>query len=471
MTTTATSRRELLAQRLDELTTEVDKLNRHEKPTRAQYHRLSELTAEFGDVEHEIRALDIEARQEHVRSNWKSGGYTTENGTSFDGAGDPGISGRPFGEARKVIDGAVRSGQLPDHAAQAATKLVEQGTTRDRSLAARWAVAAGDPAYLRAFGKLLADPERGHMLWSPEEQSAYRIANEVHTELRAMSLTDAAGGFMVPLTLDPAIMLTSAGSINPLRQISRVEQIVSDTWQGVTSAGATAEWKAEAAQAADASPTLAGPAIPVHFGDAFVPYSFEVSMDSAGNFLAELQKVLVDAADQLQATAYTTGSGTGQPTGIITKLIASGTPPLVVGTEAFPSSQVYTVQNSLPPRFSANARWAANLATINTLSQRETTAGARLFPELSDGRLLNKPMHELSNMDGAIDVGAENYILLYGDFRAGFVIVDRIGTSLEFIPNLFGANGRPTGQRGAFLWFRTGSDVVVPQAFRLLNAT
>jgi hypothetical protein len=51
-----------------------------------------------------------------------------------------------------------------------------------------------------------------------------------------------------------------------------------------------------------------------------------------------------------------------QPTGIITKLIASGTPPLVVGTEAFPSSQVYTVQNSLPPRFSANARWAANLA-------------------------------------------------------------------------------------------------------------
>ena len=32
-----------------------------------------------------------------------------------------------------------------------------------------------------------------------------------------------------------------------------------------------------------------------------------------------------------------------------------------------------------------------------------------------------------------------------------------------------GANRRPTGQRGALLWFRTGSNVVVPQAFRLLN--
>jgi hypothetical protein len=32
-------------------------------------------------------------------------------------------------------------------------------------------------------------------------------------------------------------------------------------------------------------------------------------------------------------------------------------------------------------------------------------------------------------------------------------------------------NRRPTGQRGALLWFRTGSDVVVTNAFRLLNAT
>jgi predicted phage gp36 major capsid-like protein len=34
-----------------------------------------------------------------------------------------------------------------------------------------------------------------------------------------------------------------------------------------------------------------------------------------------------------------------------------------------------------------------------------------------------------------------------------------------------GTSRRPTGQRGALLWFRTGSDVVVTNAFRLLNAT
>jgi predicted phage gp36 major capsid-like protein len=51
------------------------------------------------------------------------------------------------------------------------------------------------------------------------------------------------------------------------------------------------------------------------------------------------------------------------------------------------------------------------------------------------------------------------------------VIVDRVGTTLEVIPNLVGTNRRPTGQRGALLWFRTGSDSVVDNAFRLLNAT
>jgi HK97 family phage major capsid protein len=80
-------------------------------------------------------------------------------------------------------------------------------------------------------------------------------------------------------------------------------------------------------------------------------------------------------------------------------------------------------------------------------------------------------MNELSNMDGTINVAAteNNYPLVYGDFGAGMVIVDRIGSTLELVPHLFGANRRPTGQHGALLWFRTGSDVVIPNAFRLLS--
>ena len=64
--------------------------------------------------------------------------------------------------------------------------------------------------------------------------------------------------------------------------------------------------------------------------------------------------------------------------------------------------------------------------------------------------LLGRAMNELSNMDGTINATAteNNYVLLYGDFAAGMVIVDRIGSTLELVPYLFGSNRRPTGQRG-----------------------
>ncbi len=55
---------------------------------------------------------------------------------------------------------------------------------------------------------------------------------------------------------------------------------------------------------------------------------------------------------------------------------------------------------------------------------------------------------------------------LYGDFFTGYYIADRIGMSVEIVQNLFGANRRPTGERGLMAYWRTGSKVVVPEALR-----
>jgi hypothetical protein len=49
-----------------------------------------------------------------------------------------------------------------------------------------------------------------------------------------------------------------------------------------------------------------------------------------------------------------------------------------------------------------------------------------------------------------------------------FVIVDRIGLSIELIPHLFGANRRPSGERGMYAYWRNGSKVVDAGAFRVL---
>jgi predicted phage gp36 major capsid-like protein len=59
-------------------------------------------------------------------------------------------------------------------------------------------------------------------------------------------------------------------------------------------------------------------------------------------------------------------------------------------------------------------------------------------------------------------------VLLSGDFSQ-YAIVDRLGATVEHLPLLVGANRRPTGERGWFLYWRTGADVLIPDAFRITN--
>lgn len=379
--------------------------------------------------------------------------------------------GDGYDDARRAIDACFRSGDLADHSAEAANALLNQGSTGERNLASDWVLATSRRDYLSAFMKLCNDPDKGHLLWTPGEQDAYRAVRQVDSQLRAMSTTDANGGYLLPFTLDPAVVLTSAGSINPIRQVARVVQTTTNQWQGVSSAGVTAEWIAEAAQVADASPTLDDEPIPVYKGDAYVPFSFEIG-DDVPNFVGELQKLLLDAADQLHATAFTTGAGSTQPTGIITALAGGSSEVAPTVAETFSAADVYKVLEALPPRFRPNARWMGNLTILDEIDQFETTNGAKKFPQVGTDPsiLLRRPVHENSNMDGTRSAAAtaNNYALLVGDF-SNYVIVDRIGTRLELIPHVFGANGRPTLQRGALMWFRTGADSVNDNAFRLLN--
>lgn len=382
---------------------------------------------------------------------------------------------RPLGDdpgavserARRTIDALHGERALHDEGAHKADRLVADGPLRERTTGARWVEVASDPNYLSAFRALVADPERGHLHWSEPERRAFGRVQEY----RAMSLTGNAGGFMVPFTLDPAIMLTNAGSISPLRQLARVVVTATDQWHGVTSAGVTAEWLAESTEAADATPTLAQPEIDVFKGSAFLPFSIEVGMD-AMNFDQELGKLLSDGADRLWAEAYMTGSGVGEPAGLATGLDATAVD--TASAQTLVATDVVGVQNVLPPRFQAGASWVGSLAFINDTASIETTNGALRFPELSASppMLLRKPIYEDSHLDAPSDASvADADVAVYGDISQAFVIVDRTGTTVELVPHLVGANRRPTGERGAFMFFRTGSEVVIADAARLLRVT
>lgn len=330
---------------------------------------------------------------------------------------------------------------------------------------ARHILATGSPEYRSAWTKLVSPG--GAALLTADEQRAVEA-------VRAASLTGNAGGFAVPFTLDPTVIYTGNGASNPFREISRVVQIATDEWNGVSSAGITVSWDGEAGEVSDDAPTLAQPNIVTRKAQGFVPFSIEVGQDWAG-MEAEVRSMFATSKDIAEASVFATGaSGSNQPIGIVTALDGGSSEVAPTTPETFAVADLYKLEAALPPAYEANASWLANKAIYNLIRQFDNNGGADLWTTLGaglPGDLLGYPARKASAMDGAFDASAtaDNFIIILGDF-SNYVIVDRVGLSVELVPHLFATgNNRPSGQRGLYAYWRVGADSVNDNAFRMLN--
>lgn len=347
---------------------------------------------------------------------------------------------------------------LGDAHREQAERLVR---TLDPTVAIRIA-ATGSDTYRDAFSKYAAGQRDA---FTPDEAAAWS---------RAASLTDNAGGYAVPFTLDPTVILTSDGSTNPFRQISRVVPVTTDTWNGVSSAGVTAAFAAEAAAVSDGAPTLAQPSVTVHKAHASVDYSIEIGQDWA-QFGSEMLRLFADAKDNLEATKFAVGVGDGsnEPYGIVTALAGTSSEINVSTSEALVVADIYAVENALGDRYRQNAKWVANKAIYNLIRQFDTAGGASLWERLGAGlpsELIGYPVYESSAMDGAYSAAAtaNNYIMVLGDFQ-NYLIADRVGLSVEYVPHRVNGDGALTGQRGLYAFWRVGADSINDSAFTLLD--
>lgn len=351
-----------------------------------------------------------------------------------------------------------------DNRRSTATDIVEHWDTEDGALS-QMVLATSSPEYLRAFTKLAKTYGKTEVL-NLEERAAVE---------RAMSLTDAAGGYLVPFQLDPTVILSSDGSYNEIRQIARQVVATGDVWNGVSAGAVAWSFDAEAAEVSDDSPTFAGPAITIRTARGFVPISLEASMD-AQNVAQDVGTLLAQGKDDLEAVKFVTGlASANEPVGIISALTTGSPSEIVtsVTTDTFAIADLYKLYNAVPARYRARASWLANNLIYSLTRQFDVYGGAGLWTSLMNDRpdrLIGKPVHEAEAMDGTITALAENYVAVFGDF-SGYTIADRIGMTVEFVPQLFGSNGRPTGQRGWFAYYRVGADLTNRGAMRVLNVT
>lgn len=350
--------------------------------------------------------------------------------------------------------------QITDEAASQCENLIKKGGRLFGTNVARQMLATGSAEYMAAFEAYLSDPGG-------------------YSSRAALSLVSANGGYMVPFTLDPTIILTNSGSANPYRQVATIKTTTTNDWNGVTSAGVTAAWTAEGIEASDNTPTVGQLKITPAKATAYLFGSFEVLGDS--DFAAQLPMLLADAKDRIEETAYAIGTGGTQPNGLIPR-VTSYAPAgslAIWNAGGAPAAQlIYDTQGQLPARWrgpTARNVWIGNLSAINKLRNTPKFSGAT-ESIVTDGdgdnpRLLGKPFLESTSVIGTVPATTGLKVLAYVD-ASQFYIVDRVGMSVVYDPIVLGATNRiPTGQGAWYAFWRTGSDMSVATAGRVFTPT
>jgi HK97 family phage major capsid protein len=369
----------------------------------------------------------------------------------------------------KVRDNALRAidvARLPAIADVHGVKerivdFVEFHDSDDKEIASR-VLATGSPLYKRAFNQYV----RGRNLTREEELSLERAAMAVGV--------DATGGFAVPFAFDPTFINIGAWTaVSPYRSgAARVETISgTDTWRGVTSTAVTVAYALEAAATTEGAPTLAQPELIVKRAQGFATVSYEIMQDRA-DLGSELSRLFAEAKDTYEENQFTLGVGTTvfpQGTGLkdaFTRVDTATTVVLVI-------QDIRNLANALPIRHRFNAVWLLSRAAIQYIQGLETVGG-QLFngtnypavgvPAINPGgntglRLLGYPVYETPSMTFTTTVADSTYGVILNP--EAYLIVDRLGMSVEVIPNLFDATtGFPTGQRGVMAFWRNTAKVI-----------
>jgi HK97 family phage major capsid protein len=384
----------------------------------------------------------------------------------FDARGSIGSLDNEDGlRSRALIACAEMDGLEP-----ASRQQLDEMVRSDRSSGeAKALLMLGNPAYRSAFESWLQDPVSAAMRLTPEESAAWRDVTVMRT-----AMGTGNSGALMPLTMDPSIVLTNAGSTSSIRQYAKVKTTLTNQYRAVVSPGTTAEFKTEGAEASDASPAISAADIPVYFADQSINVSFELWGDT--DISQQLGTLLADGFANQENAVFVTGSGSAQPYGALTRVTAttgSRVGPTTASTFTTASvADIFKVRDALPTRFrkGGSAAWVANIAIASVIQQiGAATVGPGAFwanmQEGSPDTLLGLPFLEASAMTGTI--GAGTNILMLCDWSR-YTIADRIGTTLV-VGNMIGANGRSIASHEVFAYRRYGADLVDVNAGRVLK--
>ena len=264
-------------------------------------------------------------------------------------------------------------------------------------------------------------------------------------ERKALSVgSDPDGGYLVPEEIETEIGRLLK-QLSPLRAIAGLRQVSSAVFKKPFAiAGAATGWVAEtASRPQTATPTLAELQFPAMELYAMPAATQSLLDDSAVNVDQWLAEDVQQAFAEQETDAFISGDGVNKPKGFLDypkivdanwswgKLgfVATGVDGAFAASN--PSDQLIELVYALKAGYCQNASWVLNRKTQSVIRKFKDADGNYIWQPAQGaaGRatLFGFPLIEAEQMP---DIANNAFAIAFGDFRRGYLIVDRLGVRI-----------------------------------------
>ncbi len=291
----------------------------------------------------------------------------------------------------------------------------------------------------KAFGLFLQKGE------NQQDFAQFLDRNAASLELDLKSLTtgsDPDGGYWVTPTVLNTIMMTQIIETSPIRQLATVQSISSDSVKLPIDDNpiSTGGWVGETdSRSVGTTPAIGEQLIPV-FEMYAQPKASQKLLDDAGiDPEAWLAGKIADQFGRDEATAFVSGTGVAKPRGFTS--YSNWTTPgtyqrnaieqIVSGAAAaFTADGLIDLQNSLVEAYQNGAVFGMQRASWGSVRKLKDGDGQYLLGlggNLQGNQtlqMLGKPIYFMADMPAAT---AGKLAAVYGNFKQGYMVVDRFG--------------------------------------------
>lgn len=250
---------------------------------------------------------------------------------------------------------------------------------------------------------------------------------------------DDEGGYLAPVEWDRTIT-DKLIEVSPMRQIAAVQNISTAGFKKLYNLRGTASgWVGETAARSETNSAEFG-SLTFTPGEIYAnPAATQQMLDDAEvNLEAWLAGEVETEFAYQEGLAFIAGDGSNKPYGFLT--FAEGedeasTHPLgsieaidATDTAALDSDELIDLVYALPSAFTGAARWVMNRTTQGIVRKLKDGDGNYLWqPTYVAGQPATIMGYPVTEMPGMPDVAAAALPIAFGDFRRGYLIVDRTG--------------------------------------------